>query len=294
MLNKCGDNFVWNGSITQLKRFVNEELHLCGSWKSPGGDIKQFTNEASDTILKWLGTNKKKLLIMKEVKSTVTNALSKLLVDEMAKKSVDNSSNTDDDHVHATTTTTTNINEKCEKCDSKATEISYLKEEMTRMKNLIADMMKKQQETESKTEINIVDLTRNSNKMADEIDTLKNVIEQISNDNAKMKSVLDMEQNEWITIEKKISSNTNKTPTSTPRSYAAIVSNSFSTLQDHTSVESPDESNQVSSEAGFDTNSSNHEKDANNKSIKKKIDDDTLTKPSQRSTKRCTSFFGGR
>ena len=66
-----------------------------------------------------------------------------------------------------------------------------------------------------------------------------------------MRSVLDMQQNEWITIEKKISSNTNKTPTSTPRSYAAIVSNSFSTLQDHTSVESPDESNQVSSEARF-------------------------------------------
>ena len=180
MLNKCGDNFVWNGSITQLKRFVNEELHLCGSWKSPGGDIKQFTNEASDTILKWLGTNKKKLIIVKEVKSTVTNALSKLLVDEMAKKSVDKSSNADDDHVNATTTTTTttttNINGKCEKCDSKVTEISYLKEEITRMKNLIADMMKKQQETESKTEINVVDLTRSSNKMTDEIDTLKNVI----------------------------------------------------------------------------------------------------------------------
>ena len=106
--------------------------------KSPGGDIKQFTNEASDTILKWLGTNKKKLLIVKEVNSTVTNAHeSKLLVDEMAKKSVDKSSNADDDHMNATTTTTTNINEKCEKCDSKVAEISYLK----RMKNLIADMM---------------------------------------------------------------------------------------------------------------------------------------------------------
>ena len=146
------------------------------------------------------------------------------------KKSVDKSSNADDDHVHATTTTT-NINEKCEKYDSKVTEISYLEEEITRMKNLIAYMMKKQQEIESKTEINIVDLTRNSNKMADEIDTLKNVIEQISNDNAKMRSVLDMQQNEWITIEKKTSSKTNKTPTSTPRSYDnAFQTKSFSKL----------------------------------------------------------------
>ena len=65
--------------------------------------------------------------------------------------------------------------------------------------------------------------------------------------------------------------------------FDTFVSNSFSTLQDHTSVESPDESNQVSSEASFDTNSSNHEKDANNKSINNKIDDDTLTKLSQQS-----------
>ena len=62
---------------------------------------------------------------MKEVNSTLTDALCKLSVDEMAKKPVEKSSNADDDHVHATTTT--NINEKCEKCDSKVTEISYLK-----------------------------------------------------------------------------------------------------------------------------------------------------------------------
>ena len=283
MLDRCGDNFVWKGSITQLKRFVSEELKLSGSWKSPGGDIKQFTNEASDTILKWLGTNKKKLLVVKEVNSTLTDALCKLSVDEMAKKPVEKSSNADDDHVHATTTT--NINEKCEKCDSKVTEISYLKEEITKMNNLIADMMKKQQEIECKTELDIMDLTRNNNKMADEIDMLKNVIERISNDNEKMRSVLDMQQNEWVTIEKKSSSNTNTIPTFTPRSYAAAVSNSFSTLQDHTSTESPDESNQVSLETSFDTNSSKHEKDANNKSINDKVDNDTPTKSSQRSRK---------
>ena len=180
ILNRCGSNFVWKGSITQFKRFVSKELKLSGSWKSPGGDIKQFTNEASDTILKWLGTNKKKLLVVKEVNSTLTNALCKLSVDEMAKKPVEKSSNADDDHVDATTTTT-NINEECEKCDSKVTEI-------TKMNNLIADMMKKQQEIECKTELDIMELTKNNNKRADEIDMLQNVIEQISNDNEKMRS----------------------------------------------------------------------------------------------------------
>ena len=67
-----------------------------------------------------------------------------------------------------------------------------------------------------------MDLTRNNNKMADEIDTLKNVIEQISNENDQMKSVLDMQQNEWITIEKKTSSNMTKTTTSAPMFQTAF------------------------------------------------------------------------
>ena len=201
----------------------------------------------------------------------------------MAKKSVEKSSNADDDHVHATTTTTTSINEKCDNCDSRDTEISHLKEEITRMNNFIVNMMKKQQKIESKTEINIVDLTRNKNKMADEIDTLKNGIERISNENDQMKSVLDMQQNEWITIEKK-SSNTIKTATSAPKSYDAVVSNSFSTLHDQTSNESPSESNQLPLEASFDTNNQQGE-DVNNKSINNKIGNETLTKSCQESKK---------
>ena len=129
-----------------------------------------------------------------------------------------------------------------------------------------------------------MDLTRNNNKMADEIDTLKNVIERISNQNDQMKRVLDMQQNEWITIEKKTSSNTTKTATSAPKSYAVVVSNSFSTLQDQTSNESPSESNQLPLEASFDTNNQ-QEEDVNSKSINNKIGNDTLTKSSQESKK---------
>jgi hypothetical protein len=43
MLGKYGNDFVWNGSIGQLKRFVswNENLNLVGTWKSPGGDTNK-------------------------------------------------------------------------------------------------------------------------------------------------------------------------------------------------------------------------------------------------------------
>jgi hypothetical protein len=41
------------------------------------------------------------------------------------------------------------------------------------MNTLIVETAKKQQESEFKTEMNIADLARNNNKMADEIDTLK-------------------------------------------------------------------------------------------------------------------------
>ena len=50
-------------------------------------------------------------------------------------------------------------------------------------------------------------------------------------------------------------------------------------------LRSPDKSNQVSLETSFYTNSSKHEKDANNKFINNKVDSDTLTKSSQRSRK---------
>ena len=70
----------------------------------------------------------------------------------------------------------------------------------------------------------------------------------MSSENDQMKNILDLKQNNWITIEKKTPSNTIKTPNPAPKSYASIVSNSFSTLQDLTPDESPDIPNLASSE----------------------------------------------
>ncbi len=53
----------------------------------------------------------------------------------------------------------------------------------------------------------ITELSRTNNKMADEIDELKCVIEQICIDNDRIKNVLDMKQNDWIEIEKPNKSN---------------------------------------------------------------------------------------
>jgi hypothetical protein len=99
MLGKCSNDFVRNRSIGQLKRFVNKNLNLVGTWKSLGGDIKHFTNEATDIGLKWLGTSKKKLITVKKENYTVKYALSKLLNDKMAKKSAEKISINADEHL---------------------------------------------------------------------------------------------------------------------------------------------------------------------------------------------------
>jgi hypothetical protein len=104
------------------------------------------------------------LNIVKEENYTVTDALSKLLNDKMAKKSAEKIS------INAKIA---NVNENCNSCNSRDAEISSFKEEKTRMDNLIVEMAKKQQESEFKKEKNIADLTRNNIKMANEIDTLK-------------------------------------------------------------------------------------------------------------------------
>ena len=42
LIHVDGDNYFWNGELSQLKRFVQNILQLTGIWTSPGGDTKQF------------------------------------------------------------------------------------------------------------------------------------------------------------------------------------------------------------------------------------------------------------
>jgi hypothetical protein len=126
-------------------------------------------------------------------------------------------------------------------------------------------------------------------KMADEIETLKTVIEQITSENNQMKIILEMKHTEWIEVEKNKASSTIKSTsvTSTPKSYAAVVSNSFKTLVDkhvtnessndgqtETSVESdnlncPPEN--ISSQSTIDQQSNKNESNVDNPNPIKKI-----------------------
>ena len=235
MLSKSEGNFLWNGSNAQLKRFVNEALFLSGKWTSPGGDTKQFTNES--VIIKWHGPSSKKLSVIKDDNSSVVDALSDLI----AKKLAVNSSNTDD-HVDTTTTTSkTKPDETCNTCASRDTEIASLKAKIIEMNSVIVQLANRQNESECQTDKHlseskkaITELSRTNNKMADEIDELKCVIEQICIDNDRMKNVLDMKQNDWIEIEKPNKSNVIKPTSLASKSYAAVTSNSFESLKDET------------------------------------------------------------
>ena len=126
-------------------------------------------------------------------------------------------------------------------------------------------------------------------KMGDEIETLKTVIEQITSENNQMEIILEMKQTEWIEVEKNKASCTIKSTsvTSTPKSSAAVVSNSFENLVDkhvtnessnddlpETSVESDNlncSPENISSQSTIDQQSNKNESNVDNPNPIKKI-----------------------
>ena len=52
-LKSDGKRVHWDGTLSELKQIVTEELKLSGTWKSPGVDVKLFTTEFLS--LKWQG-----------------------------------------------------------------------------------------------------------------------------------------------------------------------------------------------------------------------------------------------
>ena len=39
----------WNGSLEELKTFIEDSISLHGKWSSPGGNAKKFTCETNDS-----------------------------------------------------------------------------------------------------------------------------------------------------------------------------------------------------------------------------------------------------
>jgi hypothetical protein len=85
-----------------------------------------------------------------------------------------------------------------------------MKKEITEINTIIKELEKNQRKSEYQTEKSLSetkDAMKNMStlnyKMADETETLKTVIEQITSENNQMKIIPEMKQTEWIEVEKK-------------------------------------------------------------------------------------------
>ena len=85
-----------------------------------------------------------------------------------------------------------------------------MKKEITEINTIIKELEKNQRKSEYQTEKSLSetkDAMKNMStlnyKMADETETLKTVIEQITSENNQMKIILEMKQTERIEVEKK-------------------------------------------------------------------------------------------
>ena len=47
--------YYWNGSLNELKSYIEDNLCWKGVWKSPGGDVKQFVN--TKYSFKWVNVS---------------------------------------------------------------------------------------------------------------------------------------------------------------------------------------------------------------------------------------------
>ena len=58
--------YYWQGTLSELKLFVETNLKLQGKWSSPGGEVKLFTASTTNLSIKWHGPKRKRLEVMKD------------------------------------------------------------------------------------------------------------------------------------------------------------------------------------------------------------------------------------
>jgi hypothetical protein len=58
--------YYWQGTLSELKLFVEPNLKLKGKWSSPGGEVKLFTASTTNQRIKWYGPKRKRLEVMKD------------------------------------------------------------------------------------------------------------------------------------------------------------------------------------------------------------------------------------
>jgi hypothetical protein len=73
--------YYWNGSLNELKSYIEDNLRWKGVWKSPGGGMKQFVN--TKYSFKWHGPKNKMLSIVQDdEENALSNAFKRLAITE--------------------------------------------------------------------------------------------------------------------------------------------------------------------------------------------------------------------
>jgi hypothetical protein len=73
--------YYWNGSLNELKSYIEDNLCWKGVWKSPGGGVKQFVN--TKYSFKWHGPKNKMLSIVQDdEENALSNAFKRLAITE--------------------------------------------------------------------------------------------------------------------------------------------------------------------------------------------------------------------
>ena len=203
-------NFTWKGDLKSLKAFV-ATIMKCdnGKWSSPREEEKLFKND--EFSLKWFGPKKKKLQIMKDnqMKSLQTaleesaQANGVKIQDEKTKTATHVDDGSQQQQQDPKLQHVDENHSVCGNCEEYRHQIANI---MT----LVAEIKSKQQEESqraisdsAKLEITIKTLSAQNNKMAAELELLKSGMSELSGDNASIKRVLDMKQNEWTKVTEK-------------------------------------------------------------------------------------------
>ena len=227
-------NFASKGDLKSLKAFVATILTCDNAkWSSPRAEEKLF--KTAEFSLKWHGERKKKekLQIMKDNENKYLQSVLEANAQTDAVKNVEKKIKTRSHVVDANQQQQDDLKQNTNQNHSMCTKCQDYQQQIDNIMTMVAEIKTKQleetQRAESKSaklEININALSEQNNKIAAEIEQLKSTIVELDGDNANIKCVLDIKQNEWTKVDTKAKKstrnmNTNKIP---------LKANAFQTL----------------------------------------------------------------
>jgi lysophospholipase L1-like esterase len=202
------NNFTWKGDLNSLKTFVAAILKCDdGKWSSPRGEEKLF--KSKDFSLKWHGPKKEKLQIMKDNEE-------KSLQSALEASAQANGVINQDENIKTTKHMVDVVNKQhdpkpdFDENHSMCGNCEVYKHQIANIMTLINEIKAKQEEESQRAvfksknlEITIKTLSQQNDTMAGEIEQLNLSVSELSGDNANIKCVLDIKQNEWTKTDQK-------------------------------------------------------------------------------------------